>query len=143
MFQEFNNALGKNDCAYSANYVLMGGFARCAYLFNLNVTHDKSDDRSELIMKLLKNTHGFTLVEMLIVLVIVSVLSLLIIPNVGETTKTVNKEAEYALTQVVKTQASLYRLEKGVDATYESLQAGGYLTKEQVDKATMWEISVP
>ena len=34
-------------------------------------------------------------------------------------------------------------MEKGVDATYESLQAGGYLTKEQVDKATMWEISVP
>ncbi len=94
-------------------------------------------------MKLLKNTHGFTLVEMLIVLVIVSVLSLLIIPNVGETTKTVNKEAEYALTQVVKIQASLYRLEKGVDATYAELQAGGYLTKEQVDKATKWEISVP
>lgn len=94
-------------------------------------------------MKLLKNTHGFTLVEMLIVLVIVSVLSLLIIPNVGETTKTVNKEAEYALTQVVKTQASLYRFEKGVDATYESLQTDGYLTKEQVDKATKWEISVP
>lgn len=94
-------------------------------------------------MKLLKNTHGFTLVEMLIVLIIVSVLSLLIIPNIGDTTKAVNKEAEYALTQVIKSQASLYKLEKGVDATYATLQAGGYLTKEQVDKATMWEISVP
>ena len=94
-------------------------------------------------MKLLKNTHGFTLVEMLIVLIIVSVLSLLIIPNIGDTTKAVNKEAEYALTQVIKSLASLYKLENGVDATYATLQAGGYLTKEQVDKATMWEISVP
>lgn len=94
-------------------------------------------------MKLLKNKQGFTLVEMLIVLIIVSVLSLLIIPNIGDTTKEVDKEAQYALSQVVKSQASLYKLENGVDATYESLKSAGYLTEAQVEKATSWNISVP
>lgn len=94
-------------------------------------------------MKLLKNKQGFTLVEMLIVLIIVSVLSLLIIPNIGDTTKEVDKEAQYALSQVVKSQASLYKLEKGVDATYESLKSAEYLTEAQVEKATNWNITVP
>lgn len=94
-------------------------------------------------MKLLKNKQGFTLVEMLIVLIIVSVLSLLIIPNIGDTTKEVDKEAQYALSQVVKSQASLYKLERGVDATYESLESAGYLTEAQVEKATTWNITVP
>lgn len=95
-------------------------------------------------MKLLKNKQGFTLVEMLIVLIIVSVLSLLIIPNIGDTTKEVDKEAQYALSQVVKSQASLYKLENnGVDATYESLKSAGYLTEAQVEKATTWNITVP
>lgn len=94
-------------------------------------------------MKLIQNRKGFTLVEMLIVLIIVSVLSLLIIPNIGDTTDKVDKEAHYALTQVVKSQASLYKLEKGVDATYEALKSAGYLTDAQVEKATGWNISVP
>lgn len=94
-------------------------------------------------MKSMKNKKAFTLVEMLIVLIIVSVLSLLIIPNIGDTTKKVDKEAQYALTQVIKSQASLYKLENGVEPTMEVLVTKGYLTAEQAEKATSWEISIP
>lgn len=94
-------------------------------------------------MKIMKNSKAFTLVEMLIVLIIVSVLSLLIIPNIGDTTKKVDKEAQYALTQVIKSQASLYKLETGIEPTLDVLLKGSYLTAEQVEKATIWGISVP
>lgn len=93
-------------------------------------------------MRLIKNKKGFTLIEMLIVLVIVSLLSLLIIPNIATTTDKVDKEAEYALTQVIQSQASLYKLEKGTFPTMEQLKSAKYITEEQETKANAWGISL-
>ncbi|MGP6139664.1 MULTISPECIES: competence type IV pilus major pilin ComGC [unclassified Jeotgalibaca] len=95
-------------------------------------------------MKAIKNKRGFTLIEMLIVLVIVSVLSLLIVPNISKTTENVDEEAEYALTRVIESQASIYKLENGTaPSTLAELEQGGYLTQEQVDKAEIWAITIP
>lgn len=93
-------------------------------------------------MKKKKWRSGFTLVEMLIVLFIISALSLLIIPNITKTTEKVNDDSRYALTQVIQTQASLYNLETRETATLETLLQNGYITQEQFNKANGWSITV-
>lgn len=57
------------------------------------------------------NQRGFTLIEMLIVLMIVSVLMLLIIPNLGNKGKEVKDKGCEALVSVVQTQVDSYYLE--------------------------------
>ena len=93
-------------------------------------------------MKKKKWRSGFTLVEMLIVLFIISALSLLIIPNITKTTEKVNDDSRYALTQVIQTQASLYNLETSGTATLTILRDNNYITQEQFDKADGWGITV-
>ncbi|GGB29429.1 prepilin-type N-terminal cleavage/methylation domain-containing protein [Virgibacillus dakarensis] len=61
---------------------------------------------------MLKNQNGFTLIEMLIVLMIISVLIILIIPNLGEKSKDVNKKGCDALVSVVQSQVDSYYLDK-------------------------------
>src|SRR5699024_11489782 len=51
-----------------------------------------------------KNNRGFTLIEMLIVLMIISVLIMLIVPNLSGKTKEVNDKGCDALVSVVQTQ---------------------------------------
>ena len=93
-------------------------------------------------MKLLKNKRGFTLVEMLIVLVIVSVLSLLIIPNVMSTRSNIDEEGKYALNQLVHTQMNLYNFEDdhSGEVDLEMLFQGKYITQKQMDQAAEWGI---
>lgn len=93
-------------------------------------------------MKIIKNKRGFTLVEMMIVLLIVSVLSLLIIPNVNKTMSTVDEEGKYALNQLVQTQISLYKFENGesVEVDLELLAAEKYITEKQKEQASKWGI---
>lgn len=93
-------------------------------------------------MKLLKNKRGFTLVEMLIVLVIVSVLSLLIIPNVMSTRSNIDEEGKYALNQLVHSQISLYNFEKNHsgEVDLEMLKTADYITQKQMDQASEWGI---
>ena len=89
-----------------------------------------------------KYQKGFTLVEMLIVLIIISVLSLLIIPNVASTKESVQEQGKYALNQLVETQIQLYEFEVGAaeGVTLEMLLDGQYITKKQFDEATKWGI---
>ncbi|WP_010096974.1 competence type IV pilus major pilin ComGC [Ornithinibacillus scapharcae] len=58
-----------------------------------------------------KNQKGFTLIEMLIVLMIVSILMILIIPNLGSKSKDVQNKGCEALVSVVQTQVDAYYLE--------------------------------
>lgn len=57
------------------------------------------------------NQKGFTLIEMLIVLMIVSILMILIIPNLGSKSKDVQNKGCDALVSVVQTQIDAYYLE--------------------------------
>ena len=93
-------------------------------------------------MKIIKNKRGFTLVEMMIVLLIVSVLSLLIIPNVNQTKSAVNEKGKYALSQLVQTQISLYKFENGEseEVDLELLAEEEYITEKQKKKAIEWGI---
>ncbi|MDV2580976.1 competence type IV pilus major pilin ComGC [Alkalibacillus haloalkaliphilus] len=62
---------------------------------------------------MVKNNKGFTLIEMLIVLFIISVLLILTIPNVIKHNSFVDDTGCEAYVDLVQSQAQLYKLEEG------------------------------
>lgn len=89
------------------------------------------------LMKKLKNKKGFTLIEMVLVLFIISVLMLIIIPNLSGKQASIKTQGNEALQTVVQAQADMYELDTGGKAaTIVVLESGGYLTKNQSEKAS-------
>jgi competence protein ComGC len=89
-------------------------------------------------MKKLKkmNAKGFTLIEMVLVLFVISILMLLIIPNVVTQKEKVDAQGTKALVTVVQTQVELYEMEFGTKATsFEMLKTEKYLSDTQVKQA--------
>src|SRR5690625_7709642 len=79
-----------------------------------------------------KNNHGFTLIEMLIVLMIISVLIILIVPNLGGKSKEVNDKGCDALVSVVQAQVDTYHLVIGdYTASLDTMETAGYISKKQ------------
>ncbi|HLS66561.1 MAG TPA: competence type IV pilus major pilin ComGC [Pseudogracilibacillus sp.] len=75
---------------------------------------------------------GFTLVEMLIVLLIITVLILLIIPNVTDNSEAVHDKGCKALKETVQAQVSAYQLEKGkLPTTLDDLVTAGFISSDQ------------
>jgi len=88
------------------------------------------------IKKTLKNKQGFTLMEMVLVLFIISVLMLMIIPNVANTKKSVETKGTDALAVVVQTQANMYELDTGTEAaSFTVLNTEGYISTKQMNEA--------
>ena len=86
----------------------------------------------KLMIKLKKaKAQAFTLVEMLVVLLIISVLLLLFVPNLTKQKDTVDDKGKAAVVKVVESQAELYSLDKNEDASLSKLQADGRITAEQ------------
>lgn len=81
---------------------------------------------------MIKNEDGFTLIEMLIVLMIITVLILLIIPNLTDKTKSVHEDGCIALQKTVQAQVEAYILEKGENpSSLKELAEKGYIEEEQ------------
>lgn len=81
---------------------------------------------------LLKKEFGFTLIEMLIVLLIITVLILLIIPNLAGKSKEVNSKGCKALKSMVQAQVTAYELAEGkFPLSLDVLVDGGYIEKNQ------------
>ena len=87
-------------------------------------------------MKKKQKYAGFTLLEMLIVLLIISVLILLFGPNLAKHKETVDKKGNEAIVKIVESQIELYTLEKNKTPSLNELVNEGYITKEQLDKYT-------
>lgn len=62
---------------------------------------------------MLKNNHGFTLIEMLVVLMVISVLIILIVPNLNSNSENINEKGCEALTAVVQAQVDAYYIDSG------------------------------
>lgn len=62
---------------------------------------------------MLKKQDGFTLVEMLIVMLVVSILLIITIPNVAKTNEKIQNKGCEAYIQMVQSQVQLYELETG------------------------------
>lgn len=77
---------------------------------------------------------GFTLLEMLVVLLIISVLILLFVPNLSKHKEGVDKKGNEAISKIVETQLDLYTMEKNQTPTVEQLLKEQYITQDQYDK---------
>lgn len=81
---------------------------------------------------MIKNERAFTLIEMLIVLLIISVLIILIVPNLGGRSAEVNDKGCEALITVVQTQVDAYYVEnKGYPSNLNQLVTEGYIKDDQ------------
>lgn len=79
-----------------------------------------------------KNNRGFTLIEMLIVLLVITVLIVLIIPNLSGRTEHIHSKGCEALRATVQAQVDAYHLENSRYPTnLSSLVTEGYLSEEQ------------
>ncbi|MEE1132562.1 MAG: competence type IV pilus major pilin ComGC [Caryophanon sp.] len=81
-------------------------------------------------MKRLKGQKGFTLIEMLIVLLIISVLILIMIPNATKYFNTIDDKGCAAYVKMVDSQIEAYRIENPrAEVTVKNLVDNGYLNK--------------
>lgn len=78
-------------------------------------------------MRLLKNQKGFTLIEMLIVMLIITVLIAIAIPNVTKQSSAVDEKGCKAFVQMVQGQVESYRMDLKVVPTLTDLVTEGYL----------------
>ena len=82
-------------------------------------------------MKVLKNQRGFTLIEMMIVLLVISVLLMITVPNVTKNNSTINKKGSEAYIKMVEGQIQAYEMENKEIPTVEELVAGKYLANSE------------
>lgn len=84
-------------------------------------------------IKELRGSSGFTLVEMLIVMVIIAALIILIIPNISKSTEGVHEKSCDALVKTVETQMLAFKMNEGKDPTdLSELQEAGYIEEDQM-----------
>lgn len=82
-----------------------------------------------------KTRKAFTLIEMVIVLFIISLLLLIMIPNLAEQKKKATERSDEAFETTIKNQEEMYANDhNGTRPTLEELQGEGYITKNQFDK---------
>ena len=84
------------------------------------------------ILKKLKSKKGFTLIEMLLVLLIISVLLILIIPNIAKQSEHIQKTGCSAQLKLIETQIEAYTLKFNRKPTsIEDLVQEGYIKEGQ------------
>ncbi|GEO65935.1 competence type IV pilus major pilin ComGC [Levilactobacillus spicheri] len=88
--------------------------------------------------------HGFTLVEMTIVLFIISLLILIILPNLNGQRHRAQGIHEHAMATVVQGQVTAYLddHEGEHNVTYEQLVKEKYLTPQQAHQATAEHLTI-
>lgn len=80
-------------------------------------------------MKIAKEESGFTLIEMMIVLLIISVLVLIAIPNVTKHSKSIDDKGCKAYVKMVEGQVAAYKMDTHNNPSLEELIDEGYLPK--------------
>lgn len=78
-----------------------------------------------------KPMQAFTLLEMLVVLLIISILMLLFVPNLSKQRERVNETGNAAIVKVVDSQAELYSLNENSEATLGKLVSKNMISEKQ------------
>ncbi|PAQ14814.1 competence protein ComG [Bacillaceae bacterium SAOS 7] len=82
--------------------------------------------------KILKNNQGFTLIEMMIVLLVISVLLFIAIPNVAKQSKNINDKGCHAFKRMVEGQVQAFRIEESTyPSTVQDMVDKGYLKENE------------
>jgi competence protein ComGC len=79
---------------------------------------------------MLKNEKGFTLVEMMIVMLVISVLLIITIPNVAKHNTNINNKGCDAFVKMVQAQVQSYIMENNKVPTMTNLISDGYLNED-------------
>ena len=77
--------------------------------------------------KIWKNNNGFTLVEMMIVLLIISILILITIPNVTKHSASIDEKGCKAFARMLEGQIEAYKIEKKSVPSLDDLVTEGFL----------------
>ncbi|MBB4825713.1 competence protein ComGC [Sporosarcina luteola] len=77
----------------------------------------------------MRNENGFTLIEMMIVLLIISVLVLIAIPNVTKHSRSIDEKGCDAYVKMVQGQVEAYKMDHKEIPTLESLQEKKYVAE--------------
>ena len=93
-------------------------------------------------MKHLKRQNGFTLIEMLIVLLIISVLILITVPNIAKHFATIDKKGCDAYVSMVQGQVEAYRVDLMTYPTMQDLVDKGYLKANETTCPNKEEILI-
>ncbi|GAA6236708.1 competence type IV pilus major pilin ComGC [Apilactobacillus micheneri] len=94
-------------------------------------------------MKICKKRSGFTLIEMTIVLFIISLLILIIVPNLNGQRKKAESVHNNAMISLVQSQIDAYLIDKGdANVTYQSLKENDYLNSSQISRAEKQGINI-
>ncbi|WP_172212081.1 MULTISPECIES: competence type IV pilus major pilin ComGC [unclassified Enterococcus] len=84
--------------------------------------------------KILKyHFEAFTLIEMLIVMVIISILLLLFVPNLSKQKEEVQAKGETAVVRVVEAQADIYEITNEKLPSIAQLVSENYITEKQAN----------
>ncbi|KAA0560778.1 competence type IV pilus major pilin ComGC [Rossellomorea aquimaris] len=79
---------------------------------------------------MLKNEKGFTLIEMMIVLLVISVLLFITIPNVTNQSNSINSKGCEAFVHMVEGQVEAYKMDgNALPVTIDTLVTDGYLNE--------------
>ncbi|QED48618.1 competence type IV pilus major pilin ComGC [Cytobacillus dafuensis] len=94
-------------------------------------------------MRLLKNIKGFTLIEMLIVLLVISILLIITIPNITKHNSSINNKGCEAFVQMVQAQVQAYEIEhKKPPASIQTLVDEKYLNEGETSCPNGENISI-
>ncbi len=81
---------------------------------------------------MIKNQKGFTLIEMMIVLLVISVLLVITVPNVTKNNSSINEKGCDAFVKMVQGQVQAYELDDNeLPVSVAALKDGGYITQEK------------
>ncbi|MGG3469984.1 competence type IV pilus major pilin ComGC [Neobacillus pocheonensis] len=81
-------------------------------------------------IKKMNNEKGFTLIEMMIVMLVISVLLIITIPNVAKHNSNINNKGCDAYVKMVQAQVQAYQMEKNKIPTLDELETAGYLNNK-------------
>ncbi len=85
------------------------------------------------IVKIIQNNRAFTLIEMVIVLLVISILLVVSLPNISKQSSVINSKGCQAFQQMVQAQVESYRMSmKSVPESMEELQKSGYLREDEL-----------
>ncbi len=80
-------------------------------------------------MNVLKDDHGFTLIEMMVVMLVISVLLLITIPNVAKHNSNINNKGCEAYVKMVQAEVQAYQMDNHKVPTLQELITDGYLNE--------------
>ncbi|MBU8879368.1 prepilin-type N-terminal cleavage/methylation domain-containing protein [Bacillus sp. FJAT-29790] len=94
-------------------------------------------------LKLLKSENGFTLIEMMIVLLVISVLLIITIPNITKHNSKINSKGCEAFVKMVQAQAQAYEIDKRKPpADVDELVREEYLNEDETSCPNGDKISI-